>query len=186
MRELEVSVGRQRFRTRVASFERYVDHVAVALEGVVLLHVRRMAPLGREPQFQAVSARRERALAWEYAPGRAMVGRRVPREAALRLIAVLGTEEHQVLAAVLRVLVPQQLEAFERAAEGIDLGDDEIGADAHDLTLGGGFGRRHAGHRRLPCIWRRRLWRARHGLLRGRWRRGLRPVLSLPSLPEHE
>src|SRR5260370_36051114 len=100
MRELEVGVGRQRFRIRVAHFDRYVDHVAVALESEDLLHFHPITPLGGEPQFQAVSARPERALAWERDPERALVGSRVPREAAFRLIAVLGAEEHAVLAGV--------------------------------------------------------------------------------------
>ena len=44
---------------------------------------------------------------------------------------VRGTQQSQILAEVLRVLVVQELYVLQRGAQGIDLGDHEVGAHPH-------------------------------------------------------
>ena len=103
-------------------------------------------------------------------------------EPALRLVLMRRADEDEILVRVVGVLVPQELEALERPAEGVDLGNHEVRGDDDALALlrcgrgrtDGALARGRRGGGRFR----------RHGLLRMRGR--LRAVLALPSFPKHE
>src|SRR4051812_14857937 len=86
--------------------------------------------------------------------------RPVARQAALRLVLVLGAEKHEVLLRIRRILVPDKLEMLERAAQGVDLSYEEIGADPHRLTFGrrGSRRARHFSAGRRSCGRRSGAW----------------------------
>src|SRR6185295_10080768 len=104
-------------------------------EGVDLLNLEAVLAAGGETQLERILAGCELSRARLRAPQRAVVGSAFARQAALRFVVVRGTQQSQILAEVLRVLVVQELYVLQRGTQGVDLGDHEVGAHAHQLAL---------------------------------------------------
>jgi hypothetical protein len=185
--ELEIGVRRSGRRSRVAQLERDIDHVAVALEGVGLGDFQAVLAAGRELDLDSVAARRKAALALLHPPQAAVVRPGVARQAALRFILVLRSEEHERLGRIPRVLVLKELHALQRGAERVELGHHEIGRDADRFPLGRRLGARNGTRRGLGGRFGRGRLRRRHALLRGgRRRRRGGAALLVPRLPQHQ
>ena len=68
VRELKIGVRGERRGAGIADFQRNVDHVAAAAEGIDLLHLQPVLAGGRETKLERVTARRQRPLAGQNPP----------------------------------------------------------------------------------------------------------------------
>src|SRR5262249_60432325 len=122
----EARAGGSGPRPAVMQVKLDLDEVAVAVEAVDLGDGEAVLAARLQAHFEQVLASLERAFAGLRAPQSVVIGPRFAREAALRLVAVLGPEEHKVLGGVVGVLVLEQLKPLQRPAQRVALGHEHV------------------------------------------------------------
>ena len=141
VRQLEIRVGRQSGRARIADIQGDADFIAVAPERVYLLHLRAIPAGGGQPKQQRVLPGRQAALSGQRSPKAAVVGPILSGNPALGFVPMMRPEQHEIPAGIGRILVSKQLKALQRAAQRVDLRNKKIRGDPQRLTAGGRLGR---------------------------------------------
>src|SRR6266404_3474154 len=136
VRQLEIRVGRQSGRARIADIQGDADFVAVAPERVYLLHLGAIPAGGSQPKQQRVLPGRQAALSGQRPPKAAVVWATLSGNPALSFVPVMRTEQQEILAGIARIFVSKQLKALQCAAQRVDLCNKKIGGEPHRLAGG--------------------------------------------------